>query len=202
MTTTVQSPPVRLPKILESYVAITAVAFLINALFGSKRLFTILFQGRTIVEQIGWGVALALGIGIPAWSAIVHLRFCASLRTQLVQLVGRLDISGLNPLWIAVMAGCGEEALFRGALQPIIGLWLSSLIFMVAHSQSYQFRTMNWQKAIFALLIFLLSLLIGWLFSAIGLIAAIVMHATWDLVGLLFAKRMARSPDLGTQKSV
>ncbi|MEM7116422.1 MAG: CPBP family intramembrane glutamic endopeptidase [Chloroflexota bacterium] len=36
---------------------------------------------------------------------------------------------------LAVASGVGEELLFRGALQPIFGLWPTSLLFAVAHVQ-------------------------------------------------------------------
>ena len=35
---------------------------------------------------------------------------------------------GFNPLWISLCAGFGEEMLFRGAPQPLLGLWLTSLV--------------------------------------------------------------------------
>ena len=36
--------------------------------------------------------------------------------------------------WVLALAsGIGEEALFRGALQPVVGLWLATLLFALAH---------------------------------------------------------------------
>ncbi|MFW6063213.1 MAG: CPBP family intramembrane glutamic endopeptidase [Chloroflexota bacterium] len=36
---------------------------------------------------------------------------------------------------LALAAGVGEEILFRGALQPVFGLWVTSFIFALAHIQ-------------------------------------------------------------------
>src|SRR5207247_4258871 len=96
----------------------------------------------------------------------------SSLRRQLLDLVSRLDLGGLNPLWISLSAGIGEEILFRGALQPILGIWWTSFIFTVAHFWSGQFQSMNWQKLIYAASVFVTGLLLGYVFSEIGLIAA------------------------------
>jgi membrane protease YdiL (CAAX protease family) len=91
-----------------------------------------------------------------------------------------------------VLAGCGEEILFRGAIQPIIGLWWSSLIFVLLHSGTYQVRSLNWKKAVFGFLVFSVSLLLGYLFENVGLLAAVVAHTTFDVVALFAAQRLLR----------
>ncbi|WP_149453019.1 CPBP family intramembrane glutamic endopeptidase [Pasteuria penetrans] len=55
---------------------------------------------------------------------------------------------------IGVCTAIGEELLYRGALQPRLGIWVTSIVFVVGHLQ----------KAWFGLLItFLNSLLMGWI---------------------------------------
>ena len=192
MTESLQTPRAKLRNFIIICAVAIALAFLINALFGPRPLLTIALEGKPVAEQIGWGITLALAVGIPVWIAILFFPIFASLRNQLTELISRVDISGLNPLWIAVLAGSGEEILFRGAVQPITGLWWSSLIFVFLHFRTYQFRSMNWQKAIFAVAVFLASLFLGCIFTNIGLIAAIVAHTTLDVVGLFIAQRLVR----------
>lgn len=75
----------------------------------------------------------------------------------------------------------GEELLFRGAIQPLIGIWFTSLIFIAIHGY-IGFRSFG--QALFTLLLFGLSMLLGWLFMVIGLVAAMTAHAVYDLLML------------------
>jgi membrane protease YdiL (CAAX protease family) len=36
-------------------------------------------------------------------------------------------------LWLALISAAGEELLFRGALQPFLGVWLTSILFGLLH---------------------------------------------------------------------
>jgi uncharacterized protein len=82
--------------------------------------------------------------------------------------------------------------LFRGAIQPVIGLWWSSLIFVLLHSGTYQFRTMNWNKAVLAVLVLAMSLLLGYLFLKLGLLAAVTAHTTFDVIALFGLQLLLR----------
>jgi membrane protease YdiL (CAAX protease family) len=42
-------------------------------------------------------------------------------------------VSWRGALWLALVSAFGEEILFRGALQPILGLWLTSIGFGLVH---------------------------------------------------------------------
>ena len=111
-----------------------ALAFVINAAFGDGTLAAVLIEGQPIPAQIGWGVTFGLAISVPSTVVVSFVPLFTSLRSQLLDLVSRLDLGALNPLWISLSAGIGEEILFRGALQPILGVWwasssLRSLIF-------------------------------------------------------------------------
>ena len=69
----------------------------------------------------------------------------ASART--IDSYARLDLSGLNPLWISIAAAIGEEMLFRAALQPLLGVWIVSLLFLVTHVPVYRFRKLEIGRA-------------------------------------------------------
>jgi hypothetical protein len=192
MTESMQKPLVRVRNLAFICAACVGLAFLLNAIAGPASLLTIALKGRPVVEQIGLGISLALVFGAPMWIAILFLPSFASLRNQLIEILSRVDLSGLNPLWLAALAGIGEEALFRGALQPIVGIWWASVIFVLLHFRTYQFRSMNWQKAIAGTGVFLASLFLGYIFSNIGLVAAIAAHITLDAVGLFLGPRLLR----------
>jgi membrane protease YdiL (CAAX protease family) len=95
------------------------------------------------------------------------------------------DCSPLELALIALAAGVGEEALFRGAIQaglgqlatPMVGLVVASVLFGLVH---FITRT-------YAILAGLIGLYLGILFLVFdNLLVAIVVHATYDFVALSF----------------
>ncbi len=192
MDPTAQKPLIRVRQFLATCAFAIALAFVINAAFGDRTLPTVLVEGQPIAAQIGWGITFGLAISVPFAVIVFFVPLFSSFRRQLLDLVSRLDLEALNPLWISLSAGIGEELLFRGALQPIVGLWWASSIFTLAHFGSGQFRSMNWQKLIYATSVFIAGLFLGYVFLKFGLIAAIVTHATVDVISLFTAQRLLR----------
>ncbi len=93
-------------------------------------------------------------------------------------LLGNFDTVG-EWIVVALGAGLGEEILFRGALQPVLGLWFTSILFAIAHIQ-YGFTPIT-------LLIFIISIALGHVRRRTNTTVAIFVHAGYDFVlGLLF----------------
>ena len=187
-----QKPLIRVRRFWALGAFAVALAFVINAVFGDGTLAAVLIEGQPTAAQIGWGVAFGLAISIPSTVVVFFVPLFSSLRRQLLDLVSGLDLGALNPLWIGLSAGIGEELLFRGALQPILGIWWASFIFTLAHFRSGQFHSMNSQKLIYAASVFVAGLFLGYVFLEIGLIAAMVTHAVVDVVSLFTARRWLR----------
>jgi membrane protease YdiL (CAAX protease family) len=187
-----QKPLIRVRRFWALCAFAIALAFVINAAFGDGALPMVLIEGQPLVAQIGWGVTFGLAISVPTTVVVFFVPLFSSLRRELLGLVSRLDLDALNPLWISLSAGIGEELLFRGALQPILGIWWASFIFTLAHFRSGQFHSMNWQKLIYAASVFIVGLFLGYVFLEIGLIAAMVTHAVVDVVSLFTARRWLR----------
>jgi membrane protease YdiL (CAAX protease family) len=141
--------------------------------------------------QAMWGFLTGVAVALPAWILVGNVRLLTPFRRQMLELAGRLDLHGLNPLWMGLSAGIGEELFFRGALQPLVGLWWTSLVFTLLHYKTGGFGTMNRMKWVYAALVFLASLLLGYVFAALGLIAAALAHSTIDVVGLVALRRDA-----------
>jgi len=187
-----QKPLIRVRRFWALCAIAIALAFVINAAFGDGTLAAVMIEDQPIAAQIGWGVTFGLAISVPSTVVVFFVPLLSSLRRQLLDLVSRLDLGALNPLWISLSAGIGEEILFRGALQPILGIWWASFIFTLAHFRSGQFYSMNWQKLIYAASVFVAGLLLGYVFLEICLIAAIATHATVNVVSLFTARRLLR----------
>ena len=83
---------------------------------------------------------------------------------------------------IAAAAGIGEELLFRGVLQPEIGLIPASLVFGVLHMGGRGTLAFGCWVAI-------MGAALGWLAAATGgLLAPIVAHALYDAAALVYIR--------------
>jgi len=143
-----------------------------------------------------WG-GLAAGIAATA-PLLVGLGWC--LRTRWPLMVRLIEVveerigpwfagaSRVQLALVALLAGMGEEALFRGVLQDALAgrmpgwaaLLLASLVFGAAH----------WVTATYAALAGLVGLYLGALYAISGnLLAPIATHALYDLVALAILVR-------------
>ena len=109
-----------------------------------------------------------------------------------VRAIRRLYRHTLRPLFagagpfeiavIAVAAGIGEELLFRGALQPEVGLIPASLVFGALHMGGRGTLAFGCWVAV-------MGGLLGWLAVATGgLLAPIVAHALYDAAALVYIR--------------
>lgn len=182
-------------------VAQLAIAFAINWAFGTTPLLQIATEGRPISTQSISGVAIGVVLSALACAAVLFLPPLSGFKRYLIGILETiLDMDSLNPvwaLWISLCAGIGEETLFRGALQPIIGIWWASLLFAVLHINPVWLRSDARSTATFATSVLMASLLFGQIFTSIGLVAAIAAHSAWDLVAVLSLKRASREARMG-----
>lgn len=94
---------------------------------------------------------------------------------------------------VAVLAGVGEELLFRGALQsilgswtsPVIGLVLTSLLFGLAHALS----------KLYFLFAVAVGAFLGWMTLKYNdLVAPMVAHGVYDFLALVYLSRQKTRP--------
>jgi membrane protease YdiL (CAAX protease family) len=141
---------------------------------------------------LAWAVARGLGVTVPMlvifwWLMHWDRPTLRQLREQVQWLIGEMFPDGHVGQFalVAVLAGVGEELLFRGVIQtllvewtnPIVGLLLASLVFGAAHALS---------KLYFALAT-LIGVCFGWLVLEYNdLVAPMVAHSVYDFVALVY----------------
>jgi membrane protease YdiL (CAAX protease family) len=146
-------------------------------------------QGESLLlaapdAEIRWlrdaALGLAAGAALVAGSAWLTRRVPAGER------LARALAEAIGPLrpgqaWVLALAsGIGEEALFRGALQPVAGLWLATLLFALAHFVPRR------DLLLWSLFSGVAGLLLGGLYAATGnLVAPIVTHVLVNRVNLM-----------------
>ncbi len=86
------------------------------------------------------------------------------------------DMGALEALLLGVTAGVGEELTLRGALQPRLGLVLTSALFAALHVQYSWFGMLT---------ILLFGLLLGGLRVRTSTSVVIVVHALYDVLAVL-----------------
>ncbi len=129
------------------------------------------------------GVALALSVAADS--------LFAELQPDLYRKVGELSDSLFNPvglspfsavlfgLLIGVGAGLGEETLFRGAVQPVLGILPTSILFASMHVQYGPSLLLGY--------VFLLSIGLGLLRRRINTTASFLAHAGYNSLAIILA---------------
>jgi membrane protease YdiL (CAAX protease family) len=127
-----------------------------------------------------------LGLAVVALSRLAsrHLAWARQLCSEFRHILG--ELSGREILILAAASSVGEELLFRGALMPLVGLWLQALIFALLHVGPGR-RFLPWTGS---------ALVIGVVFGALvqwtgNLGAPIAAHFVINFMNLHF---IVRSP--------
>jgi membrane protease YdiL (CAAX protease family) len=137
------------------------------------------------LDWLDWARALGGGIGagllmvVASRAATARFDWAAQLAEEFRGLIGRLHAR--EAFAVALMSGIAEETLFRGVLQPALGLWLTAAIFGVLHIGPNK-RFLPWTA-----MAFVAGLVFGGLFAWTGnLLAPILAHITVNFLNLRF----------------
>lgn len=175
---------------------LSQVPFLIVAVLGVgigvrrnfRQTLSRLGYGAITVQQLG--IVAAFVAGALVLSFLSDALF-AYLQPDLYRTVGNLSSSlfntqGLSPvsavlfaLMLGIGAGLGEETLFRGAVQPVVGIIPASLLFASMHIQ--------YGPSVLLGYIFLLAIGLGLLRRYINTTASFLAHASFNALGVLLA---------------
>lgn len=153
---------------------------------------------RETIARLGYGpiTPFQIGISILFSMGALLLSFAAdalfaTLQPDLFERVGRVteglfSPEGLNPisailfaLLVGAGAGFGEETLFRGAVQPALGITLTSVLFTSMHVQYGPSLVLGY--------LFITSMGLGLLRKHINTTASFLAHAGYNTLGVLLA---------------
>jgi membrane protease YdiL (CAAX protease family) len=152
--------------------------------------------------QLLWGTIAGIAIAIGA-----HLMIASPLlnkvNTSYAKLLGRFRLTLSEIILISLCAGIGEEMLFRGAVQPFMGIPITSVLFVAIHGY---LNPRDWRLAIYGLFMTGGIAWLGYLADTRGLLSAMMGHTIIDVYLLLYLQRTAKSipvthnPDLFDQQ--
>lgn len=114
-----------------------------------------------------------------------ELAFFEKALSDYKSILNNYKITRWNAFYLSVCAGVGEEIFFRGALQPLFGIWFTAIFFVAIHGY-YSYKV--WRKTVFGLLLTFFIALIGWAAREYSLWHAIAAHFSYDFVLLMYIR--------------
>jgi membrane protease YdiL (CAAX protease family) len=175
----------------------------------------VLFEGGLAVLAcaLGWAIGVPpwqhlhgslvdVGLGfVAALPMLVLLVVCAHLPWGPLQRIEEFIDKVVRPLFrpctvadlalVALVAGLGEELLFRGLLQDALGQWLE--IWGAVAVTAVLFGLMHAITPAYIVLATLAGGYLGWVYVASGnLLTAVVAHAFYDFAALVYLLRGTR----------
>ncbi|MCC6802322.1 MAG: CPBP family intramembrane metalloprotease [Anaerolineae bacterium] len=135
-------------------------------------------------QDISWGVGIGVllfGVIVivsMVWTSLVtpeELQQQTAASGQLAQAFNSLP----KALALSVMVAIGEEVFFRGAIQPVLGIWVTSAFFVLLHTQ-YTLTPAT-------VMIFITSVALGWLRERLSTSASIIAHFVYNFIQLALA---------------
>lgn len=132
--------------------------------------------------QITVGTVYGLLTGFLAWR-IIRLPLMNTIRKKYGSLIKNLRLNAFEIVFISFCAGIGEELLFRGAVQPYLGIWLTAFIFVGIHGY---LNPTNLKITIYGLYMTAVIAGLGYMTEDLGILSAITAHFVIDVVLLYF----------------
>lgn len=154
--------------------------FIVITLFHDQSITGILLSGKQFTLQLFSGAISGLLFGWLGVLMLNHESFRKTLNDySIIRILKETPLSKPLIIQISLIAGITEEFLFRAAIQPLFGIWLTSLIFIAIH-RYIRYKTVN--HLLFTIFTFTLSMMLGYLFIFFGLLSAIIAHAVYDFL--------------------
>ncbi len=174
--------------------SLAALAFALAYWWRIPLLASLSFGGWDVLLGILASLPMLAGFFLSVWWPIGPLqgiqRFCREVVGPLFRPSAWYELAA-----IALLAGVGEEALFRGVLQVAVGRWLGVTAGLVAIS--VLFGLLHLITPGYAVIAGLMGCYLGFLFLVTdSLMASVVAHASYDFIALIYLVRASSaSPD-------
>lgn len=191
--------------LFESLLAVAAVV--VGAALGFSPLERLPLSREALPEMAraaGWGLLATLplfaGLGL---LERLPLRPLVRVRSVVDQFVKQLlqGTSLLDLALLSLMAGVGEEVLFRGLIQAGLAHWMGGTqgVWIAIAVASITFGLAHAITPTYAVLATLIGAYLGWLFVATdNLLAPIIAHAVYDFGALVYYSRKRANSALPT----
>ncbi len=124
--------------------ALTWYALLLGgAMIGAAWLWSLVFQGHglaALFPRERWLAGVLIGtltgsaFAVAAWKLLDHVPSLKRIERLLYRLLDMPALRARHAVLFGLLAGIPEEILFRGAIQPVLGLVITSTVFGALHA--------------------------------------------------------------------
>lgn len=132
------------------------------------------------LRQVGFALGAVAGFLLLDYLVAVAWH---AINPEQYEFIGRVSLGlfGEMDVWkaaaIGISAGIGEEILFRGAVQPRFGLWITALLFAAGHTQ--------YGLSPATLEVFIIGIVLGLIRNRMNTTTCIAIHALYNFVDIL-----------------
>jgi len=166
------------------------IGFIIHFYLSSSTFISVFISKSNLLTELAVGCFSGLIIGFIGWRIII-MNFMRPVLNKYKNMIDSSDVDIQLIFFISFCAGVGEEILFRGVIQPIIGIWITSIIFVAIHGY---LNPMNWRISIYGIYLTLMIGAIGYLSNWLGLCTAMTSHMMIDVVLFYKLKNISSNP--------
>lgn len=143
-----------------------------------------LASGLPIKQQLLQGSIFGICTAVLA-IALIRTQWFTESKSFFQQFITDLNPTLPEIIFYSFCAGVGEELLFRGGLQPWLGVWLTAIIFIALHGY---LSLSDVTTTIYGLLMVLVSAGLGYLMERVGIFSSMTAHFWFDLVMFAYIK--------------
>jgi uncharacterized protein len=151
---------------------------LIIEYFHQQDFMKVLHSGENLIVQILAGSVFG-GVSALIGMFIITRDFFKDEHKYYYNKINSLILTHPGIILISISAGIGEEIFFRAALQPLLGLWITSILFVALHGY---INPKNWKITLYGIAMVFIIAGFGYLFIELGLISAIIAHGLYDYI--------------------
>lgn len=144
----------------------------------------ILTIGEPLKVQLLKGMIYGLiSASVALW--LVQLKVLKKATDYFIGMFKNLKLTYVDIVFFSLCAGIGEEIFFRGAIQPLLGVWLTAFIFIAIHGYlSFTDLSIN----IYGSMMVVIVAGFGFLTLKYGIWAAIMAHFIFDVIVFIYIK--------------
>jgi uncharacterized protein len=128
--------------------------------------------------QILTGLIYGFVSGYAAWFIVVQ-DFMNPVREKYGKVIQGMKLSLVDIWFLSFCAGVGEELFFRGGLQPLLGIWITAVLFVAIHGY---LNPWNWRISIYGIVLCFFIAGLGYLTEEVGILSAVIAHVMIDVI--------------------
>jgi hypothetical protein len=162
---------------LATLIGMPLVALVVDHFSETVDLRTSLIGDGVFWRQLLYGSIAGIVVAIIA-QLLISSALLEKVNTSYANLLGRFNLTWSEIVFVSLCAGVGEELLFRGAIQPFLGIPITSVLFVAIHGY---LNPTNWRLSIYGLFMSVAIGVLGYFTVRYGLLAAIIGHTVIDI---------------------